>query len=48
VTAKPPLRPEDAGDRPPFGGSWRVLYAGVLLNLALLVVLFAILSKAFR
>jgi hypothetical protein len=48
VKAKPSLRPEDAGDRPPFGWSWGVLYAGVLLNLVLLVVLFSLLSKAFR
>jgi hypothetical protein len=47
VTAKPPLRPEDAGDRPPFGGSWGVLYAGVLLNLGLLVVLLRLLSRAY-
>ncbi|HEX7578757.1 MAG TPA: hypothetical protein VF580_02070 [Thermoanaerobaculia bacterium] len=48
MKAKPSLRPEDAGDRPPFGWSWGVLYAGVLLNLVLLVVLFSLLSKAFR
>jgi hypothetical protein len=48
VKTKPSLRPEDAGDRPPFGGSWGALYAGVLLNLALLVVLFSLLSKAYR
>ncbi len=48
MKAKPSLRPEDAGDRPPFGRSWGVLYVGVLLNLALLVVLFSLLSKAFR
>ena len=48
MKAKPSLRPEDAGDRPPFGRSWGVLYGGVLLNLALLVVLFSLFSKAFR
>ncbi|HEX7174819.1 MAG TPA: hypothetical protein VF240_06005 [Pyrinomonadaceae bacterium] len=39
----------DSGDeRPPFGGSWAVLYAAVLLNLALLVVLFYLFTRAFR
>jgi len=34
-------------DRPPFGGSWRTLYAAVLLNLALLVLLFYLFKRAF-
>ena len=33
---------------PPFGGSWRALYAAVLLNLAVLVVLFHLFTRAFR
>ncbi len=33
---------------PPIGGSWRNLYAAVLLNLALLVVLFLLFTRAFR
>lgn len=33
---------------PPFGGSWRVLYAAVLLNLAVLIALFYIFTKAFE
>jgi hypothetical protein len=37
----------DADDAPPFGGSWRVLYAAVLLNLALMVVLFYLFTRAF-
>lgn len=42
-------RDSDAGDeRPPFGGSWAVLYAAVLLNLALLVALFYFFTRAFR
>jgi len=42
-------RDRDAGDeRPPLGGSWAVLYAAVLLNLALLVVLFYLFTRAFR
>ena len=42
-------RDGDAGDeRPPFGGSWAVLYAAVLLNLALLVLLFYLFTRAFR
>ncbi len=47
---------EDANDEPrvkddegpPFGGSWGALYAAVLLNLALLVVLFHLFTRAFR
>jgi hypothetical protein len=33
---------------PPFGGSWRNLYAAVLANLAVLVVLFYLFTRAFR
>jgi hypothetical protein len=33
---------------PPVGGSWRNLYAAVLLNLAALVVLFYLFTRAFR
>ena len=33
---------------PPFGGSWGKLYAAVLLNLALLVALFYLFTRAFR
>ena len=32
---------------PPLGGSWRVLYAAVLLNLAVLVALFYLFTRAF-
>ena len=32
---------------PPFGGSWRALYAAVLLNLALLVLVFYLFTRAF-
>lgn len=32
---------------PPFGGSWRALYAAVLLNLAALVALFYLFTRAF-
>ena len=32
---------------PPVGGSWRVLYAVVLLNLAALVHLFYLFTRAF-
>lgn len=32
---------------PPVGGSWRVLYAAVLLNLAVLVLLFYLFTRAF-
>jgi len=33
---------------PPFGGSWRTLYAVVLLNLLAFVVLFYLFTRAFR
>jgi hypothetical protein len=35
-------------DGPPVGGSWRTLYAAVLLNLAALVLLFYLFTRAFR
>lgn len=41
-------RPRAADESPPFGRSWAVLYAAVLLNLALLVVLFYLFTRAFR
>jgi hypothetical protein len=37
-----------AEEPPPFGRSWRTLYVAVLLNLALLVVLFYLFTRAFR
>ena len=37
--------PED--EPPPFGGSWARLYAVVLGNLALLILLFYFFTKAF-
>lgn len=33
---------------PPVGGSWTALYAVVLANLAVLVVLFYLFTRAFR
>jgi hypothetical protein len=33
---------------PPVGGSWKTLYAVVLANLAVLVVLFYLFTRAFR
>jgi hypothetical protein len=38
---------EKEEEPPPFGRSWTVLYAIVLLNLALLILLFYIFTKAF-
>jgi hypothetical protein len=32
---------------PPFGGSWAKLYAAVLINLAALVLLFHLFTRAF-
>ena len=39
--------PPGAEEPPPFGGSWRTLYAIVLLNLVLLILLFYIFTEAF-
>jgi hypothetical protein len=40
--------PESNGeDPPPIGGTWRVLYAAVLLNLVFLILLFYAFTKAF-
>ena len=39
--------PPDGEEQPPFGGSWRVLYAIVIGNLALLILLFYAFTKAF-
>ncbi|HVF26899.1 MAG TPA: hypothetical protein VM943_01585 [Pyrinomonadaceae bacterium] len=33
---------------PPFGGSWTVLYAAVLINLAVLILLFYLFTKVFE
>ncbi|HEX6626054.1 MAG TPA: hypothetical protein VF064_20215 [Pyrinomonadaceae bacterium] len=41
-------RPRATDESPPFGRSWAVLYAAVLLNLALLVLLFYLFTRAFR
>ncbi len=38
----------EADGSPPFGASWALLYALVLANLALLVVLFYLFTRAFR
>lgn len=37
----------DGEEPPPFGRSWRVLYAIVLGNLALLILLCYVFTKAF-
>jgi hypothetical protein len=39
--------PRAADEQPPFGRSWTTLYAVVLVNLALLVVLFYLFTRAF-
>ena len=39
------IEPEEP---PPFGGSWQTLYAAVLVNLAVLVALFYLFTRAFR
>lgn len=38
----------DEEEPPPVGDRWRNLYAAVLLNLAALVVLFYLFTRAFR
>ena len=43
----PPAPPEEEAP-PPFGRSWRMLYAAVLVWLALLVILFYQFTRAFR
>ena len=40
-------RPSAGEEPPPFGRSWRVLYAIVLLNLTMLILLFYAFTKAF-
>ena len=35
-------------EKPPFGNSWALLYALVLLNLAALIALFTWFTKAFE
>ena len=37
----------EADEAPPVGGSWRNLYAAVLLNLAALVALFYLFTRYF-
>jgi hypothetical protein len=45
---KPPADAPDVNDeQPPFGRSWTTLYAVVLVNLAVLVVLFYLFTRAF-
>ncbi|HEX8283817.1 MAG TPA: hypothetical protein VF588_10705 [Pyrinomonadaceae bacterium] len=46
INDEPHARDEEAP--PPVGGSWRNLYAAVLLNLAALIVLFYLFTRAFR
>ncbi|MFN0149443.1 MAG: hypothetical protein ACKVU1_01865 [bacterium] len=40
-------RPPGDDEPPPFGRSWRILYAIVLLNLAAQILLFYIFTKTF-
>jgi hypothetical protein len=40
-------RHQDVEEQPPIGGSWRTLYAAVLVNLAALVALFYLFTRAF-
>lgn len=45
--APAPAGDDGAGERPPIGGSWRVLYALVIANLAALIALFYAFTRAF-
>jgi hypothetical protein len=40
-------RHHDVEEPPPVGGSWRALYAAVLVNLSALVALFYLFTRAF-
>jgi hypothetical protein len=40
-------QPHAMEEPPPFGGSWATLYAAVLVNLAALITLFYIFTRAF-
>ena len=46
ATSGPP--PKARAEPPPFGGTWARLYAVVLGELALLVILFTIFTRAFE
>ncbi len=49
MTGGPPVRPQPDGEEPPpVLGSWKRLYAAVLLFLAAQVVLYWALTRAFR
>lgn len=39
--------PRDDEQQPPTGGSWGTLYAVVLINLVVLIVLFHLFTRAF-
>ncbi|MDQ3650506.1 MAG: hypothetical protein M3458_09605 [Acidobacteriota bacterium] len=41
-------RPAHVEEEPPFGRSWTTLYAVVLINLALLILLFYAFTKFFE
>ncbi|HEX8719069.1 MAG TPA: hypothetical protein VF736_00375 [Pyrinomonadaceae bacterium] len=40
-------RPPDTEEPPPVGGSWKTLYAAVLVNLLVLVALFYFFTRYF-
>ncbi len=44
----PPRGDRDEDEPPPIGGSWRTLYAIVLVNLALLIAVFALIARAYE
>ena len=49
MNKQPHKRDESISDeQPPFGRSWTMLYALVIINLAVLVVLFYLFTRTFR
>lgn len=44
---EPEYKKKDEQDKPPFFSSWKKLYMLVLLNLAVLIVLFYLFMKTF-
>jgi hypothetical protein len=43
-----PPRDRDGEEGPPIGGSWRALYAAVAVNVAVLIALFYLFTRAFE
>lgn len=48
MTETPPKVSDSSEDPPPFGRTWTRLYAAVLIELVLLIVLFYVFTKAYE